>query len=97
LAAVKPDGLFLLLDLMRFAHEIRSTDDFVNQPAKELSEKELKMAETMIETMSAAWEPQKYKDEYRDALMQIIERKAEHKDIAEPGFARGQRRKSWIL
>ena len=84
LAAVKPDGLFLILELMHFAQEILSAGELVNQPAKELSEKELKMAETLIETMSAAWEPQKYRDEYRDALMEIIERKARNEDIAEP-------------
>ena len=83
LAAVKPDGLFLVLELMHFAQEILSADDLVNQPTKELTEQELKMAETLIETMSVAWQPRKYKDEYRDALMEIIEQKAQHKQVAD--------------
>jgi DNA end-binding protein Ku len=83
LAAVKPDGLFLVLELMHFAQEILGADDLVNQPAKERAPQELKMAETLIETMSTAWQPQKYKDEYRDALMEIIEQKAQNRDIAE--------------
>jgi DNA end-binding protein Ku len=41
------------------------------------------MAETLIETMSAAWQPHKYRDEYRDALMEIIERKAQNEEIAD--------------
>jgi DNA end-binding protein Ku len=80
---VKPDGLFLVLELMHFAQEIPSADDLVNQPAKELTPQELKMAETLVDTMSVAWQPQKYKDDCRDALMEIIEQKAQNKDIAD--------------
>jgi len=36
----------------------------------------------LIESMTVAWEPDKYRDEYRTALMEIIERKAQHKEIA---------------
>ncbi len=68
LAAVKPDGLFLILELMHFAHEILSAEDLKNGPAKELGEKELKMAEALIESMCVAWEPEKYRDEYRTAI-----------------------------
>src|SRR5438477_10678174 len=57
LAAVKPDGLFLVLELMHFAQEILSPEELKGGPDKELTEHELKMAETLIETMSAAWEP----------------------------------------
>ena len=87
LAAVKPDGLFLVLELMHFAQEILSAEELVNQPAKEFTPQELKMAETLIETMSVAWQPDKYKDEYRDALMEIIEQKAQHKQIADRPLA----------
>src|SRR5919202_2050872 len=44
LAAVKPDGLFLILELMHFAHEILSPDQLTNGPDKEIGDKELKMA-----------------------------------------------------
>ncbi len=82
LAAVKPDGLFLILELMHFAHEILSADELTTVPAKELSDKELKMAEALIESMAVAWEPEKYRDEYRGALMEIIEQKAQNKEVA---------------
>ena len=39
------------------------------------------MAQALIESMSDAWEPEKYRDEYRTALMEIIEQKAQHKEI----------------
>jgi len=82
LAAVKPDGLFLILELMHFASEIMSTDILKNGSATAVSEKELKMAQALIDSMSVGWEPDKYRDEYRTALMELIEQKAKHKEIA---------------
>ncbi len=81
LAAVKPDGLFLILELMHFAHEILSAEDLKNGPDKEIGEKELKMAEALIESMSGAWEPEKYRDEYRTAIRELIEQKANNKEV----------------
>ena len=82
LAAVKPDGLFLILELMHFASEILSADVLQNGSNAAVTEKELKMAHALIESMSSVWEPQKYRDEYRDAVMEMIEQKANKKEIA---------------
>ena len=82
LASVKPDGLFLILELMHFASEILSPADLKNGPVSAITEKELKMAQTLIESMSVDWEPEKYRDEYRTALMEMIEQKAQHKEVA---------------
>jgi DNA end-binding protein Ku len=81
LASVKPDGLFLILELMHFAQEILTPDE-LNKPAGAITEKELKMAQALIESMSVPWEPEKYRDEYRTALLEIIEQKAQNKEIA---------------
>src|SRR5437762_9953404 len=81
LAAVKPDGLFLILELMHFASEILSADVLKNGSTTAVTDKELKMAQALIESMSDSWEPDKYRDEYRTALMEIIEQKAQHKEI----------------
>lgn len=81
LAAVKPDGLFLILELMHFASEIMSTDVLKSSGATTVTDKELKMAQALIDTMTVAWTPEKYRDEYRTALMEIIESKAKHKEI----------------
>ena len=80
LAAVKPDGLFLILELMHFASEVLTPDE-LNRPKTELNEKELKMAHALIESMSSPWEPKKYRDEYRDAVMELIEQKANKKEL----------------
>ncbi|HWM25117.1 MAG TPA: Ku protein [Chthoniobacterales bacterium] len=82
LASVKPDGLFLILELMHFASEILSPEELKNGPVGAISEKELKMAQSLIESMSVPWEPEKYRDEYRTAVMEMIEQKAQHKEIA---------------
>ena len=81
LAAVKPDGLFLVLELMHFASEVLSPGE-LNRPKTELTDKELKMAQALIDSMSSDWQPEKYRDEYRNALMEIIEQKAQNKQIA---------------
>ncbi len=88
LASVKPDGLFLILELMHFAHEILSPDELNNKPDAAISDKEVKMAQTLIESMSVPWEPEKYKDEYRTAVMELIEQKAQHKEIADRPVAK---------
>src|SRR2546426_4663471 len=80
LASVKPDGLFLILDLMHFASEILTPEE-LNRPTTALNEKELKMAQTLIDSMSSDWEPQKYRDEYRGAVMEMIEQKAKNKQL----------------
>src|SRR5436309_3686735 len=82
LASVKPDGLFLILELMHFASEILSPEELKNGSATAVTDKELKMAQALIESMSDAWEPEKYRDEYRTALMEIIEQKAKNRQIA---------------
>ena len=82
LASVKPDGLFLILELMHFASEILSPAELKNAPVSAITDKELKMAQTLIESMSVDWEPEKYRDEYRTALMEMIEQKAQHKEVA---------------
>jgi DNA end-binding protein Ku len=79
---VKPDGLFLILELMHFASEILSTEVLKNGSATAVSDKELKMAQALIESMAVSWEPEKYRDEYRTALMEIIEQKAQNREIA---------------
>src|SRR3982075_2228060 len=80
LAAVKPDGLFLVLELMHFASEVLTPEE-LNRPKTELNDKELKMANALIESMSSDWDPQKYRDEYRDAVMEMIEQKAKNKQL----------------
>ena len=83
LASVKPDGLFLILDLMHFASEILTPEELKNAPLTAITDKELKMAQTLVDSMTAKWEPEKYRDEYRNAVMEMIEQKAKKKVVPE--------------
>ncbi len=82
LASVKPDGLFLVLELMHFASEILSPSELNNGSSAQINDKELKMAQSLIEGMTVPWEPEKYRDEYRDAVLEMIEQKANKREIA---------------
>ncbi|HTM58112.1 MAG TPA: Ku protein [Candidatus Udaeobacter sp.] len=79
LAAVVVRNSVMMLDLLRYAHELREPQDLV-VPGRALkgtgvSERELAMAERLIDDMTGRWEPQKYKDEYRDDVMALIRKK----------------------
>ncbi len=82
LASVKPDGLFLVLELMHFASEILSPSELNNGSKSAINDKELKMAQTLIDGMTVPWEPEKYRDEYRDAVLEMIDQKANKKEVA---------------
>lgn len=79
LAAVKPDGLFLILELMHFAHEVLEPDSLKSAEAKDVSPKELEMATALVDAMTTEWEPTKYKDQYQTAVMEMIQEKAQNR------------------
>lgn len=81
LAALIPQGAALVLDLMRFQQELRSPAEF-QLPGGELrdykiSDREIDMAGQLVASMTSAWDPGRYHDEYRGALMDWIEQKAQ--------------------
>lgn len=81
LAAVMARGDLLILEILRFPYEVRSADD-LEVPGNDLDElgvtdKELKMAELLVDQMVEEWEPGKYQDRYRDDLLARIREKIE--------------------
>ena len=78
LAGVKPLKHALVLELMHFAEEL-SDGEKLNVPKKfaEPGKREMEMAKALIDNMSSEWNPTKYKDDYRDALLEVIEEKVE--------------------
>ncbi len=79
LGALLVEDDLLVLNLMRFPQELRDAAKFDagTSTAKKTSvpARELKMAEQLVESMAAKWQPKKYRDEYRDDLLKLIERK----------------------
>jgi DNA end-binding protein Ku len=77
LAGVKALKHALVLELMHFADELLDAEK-LNVPKKlEVGKREHEMAEALVKSMSSKWDPEKYKDDYRDALMEVIEEKVE--------------------
>lgn len=75
LAGVKALKHALVLELMHFAEEL-SDSEKLNVPKKlEPGKREIDMAKALVQNMTAEWNPQKYKDDYRDALLEVIEEK----------------------
>jgi DNA end-binding protein Ku len=75
LAAVKSVGDMLTLQTMRFSHEIVDAGS-LNLPAKaEISKKEMDLANTLIDSMSDKFDPNRYKDDYYDKVLGIIQMK----------------------
>jgi DNA end-binding protein Ku len=86
LVAIRParDGV-LMMETMIFADEVVPTDEIDELPeAKELkvSDREVKMAQQLIDSLSSDFEPEKYRDEYREKVLELIERKAAGEEIA---------------
>jgi len=75
LAAIKPEQNGLMLELMHFPHEILDASEFKTPDASNVTKPEMKMALQLIDSMSTEWNPEDYKDEYRQALEAMIERK----------------------
>jgi DNA end-binding protein Ku len=75
LAAVKPKGNALVLELMHFAHELLEPNDLDLPKDEAVGKKEMDMAKALVESMTGKWEPEKFQDEYSNQLMKVIEEK----------------------
>lgn len=82
LAAVYPRGNALVLNLMRFASEIRAEKDFDFPTSSKISEKETKLAKQLVDSMTERWDPEAYQDEYSAALLNWINAKAKKGDVS---------------
>ena len=85
LAAVRPyDGL-LLLETMYYADEVRKPEALdVDLGTTRLQKAEVDMAKSLVENLSAPFEPEKYDDTYRKELLDLIRAKAEGEPLPEP-------------
>jgi DNA end-binding protein Ku len=77
LAGVKPEDGVLILELMHFAEELADPGKLHLPKNLEPGKRELDMAKALVGSMSAKWNPEKYHDDYREALMEVIEEKVE--------------------
>jgi DNA end-binding protein Ku len=87
LVAIRPDrdGRLLMMETMIFADEVVPTDDLDGLPDKDelkASDRELKMAQQLIESLATDFAPERYHDEYREKVLELIEAKASGEEIA---------------
>src|SRR6478735_397157 len=86
LVAIRPaqDGTVLMMETMIFADEVVPKADLDGLPEAEelkVSEREVQMAQQLIESLRTDFSPERYKDEYREKVLQLIEAKAAGQEI----------------
>ena len=86
LVAIRPVDGVLCMETMRYADEVLPTEGIVpDADVGEPSQRELDMAEQLIEALASDFEPDKYSDQYREQVLDLIQRKAAGEEIvAEP-------------
>ncbi|MGI8506068.1 MAG: Ku protein [Solirubrobacteraceae bacterium] len=85
LCALRPTGEVMTLTTMLFGDEVLSPDRIDELDAlgeAEATKRELTMAQQLIDSLSAEFDPAKYRDEYRERVLDLIERKAAGEEIA---------------
>lgn len=88
LAALVPDGDAILLELLRYPHELRSAADLDLPPAdlaaSGVTDAEVAMAKQLLAAIEKPFDPgaEEYRDRYRDDLLALIERKAAGGEVA---------------
>ena len=85
LVAIRPSGDVLLMETMIFHDEVVPTDALDDLPAQgdlTASDREVAMAEQLIASLTSDFEPAKYHDEYREKVLDLVERKAQGEEIA---------------
>lgn len=85
LAVIRVYDQTLVLETIHFPDEVRKTDDVPNVPsADKVTEKELATAIMLIDQLTTEFEPDKYIDDYRTALLELIEAKRTGKELVAP-------------
>ena len=86
LVAVMPKGDALLLEVLRFGHELKDIEKMPlpsKTDEKAITAREIAMAEQLIDGMMTDWDPKKYKDVYYRDVMKIIQEKAKNGEAKE--------------
>jgi DNA end-binding protein Ku len=82
LVALRPLNNALSMETMLYADEVVSTDSLEGLPEDvEVTDRELKMAQQLIDSLADDFKPERYKDDYRERVLEMIDRKAEGQEI----------------
>jgi len=104
LVALVPEGPVLMMTVLRYANEIRDTEDLSLPPKSAkgagVRPREMELAERLIDDMSGPWKPEQFKDTYHEDLMSRIEEKikrGETKELTQPEKETGGRKKAEVI
>jgi DNA end-binding protein Ku len=75
LVVLRPYSRMLVLETMNWPDEIRAAEFPVLAGDPRIRPRELEMAKSLVESLSAEWRPEEFRDEYRDALLALIDEK----------------------
>jgi DNA end-binding protein Ku len=81
LACVRSHDDALVLETMYYADEVRQPEEV---PRPQVREAEVEMAKTLIENLAATWDPERYHDQYRNELLDLLQKKAKGQKLPEP-------------
>ena len=83
LAALRPKDGVLVMSTMVYADELNDASDLVDDDVAdtELSERELKMATQLVESLTEPFEPEQFEDTYRMQVLDLVERKAAGEEV----------------
>jgi DNA end-binding protein Ku len=104
LAALAVRGDVIVLDVLRYAYELRPPDE-LEVPTGSLrglglTDKEVGMAERLVESMAATWDPKRFRDSYRDDVLALVKRRVKAgktEEVEEPERERRPSRTSDVL
>jgi DNA end-binding protein Ku len=83
LVSVRPQDGALLMNTLHWPDEIRATQDLDLPEDVRVSPAELKMAENLVNMMATEFEPSEYKDEYKQAVLKLVEAKVQKREVIE--------------
>ncbi len=84
LAAIRPMGDVLTMATMRFHDEVtdpKEIDELTGEKPEKPDSRELEMAKQLIESLASEFKPSRYRDEYREELLDLLERKAKGEEV----------------
>src|SRR5205085_8412314 len=85
LCALHPNGKGLIMNTLHWPDEIRDTEGLKGLEGEiKINPKELEMAKALIESLAESFDPSRYKDDYRDAVMKVVQAKMEGEVIEAP-------------
>jgi DNA end-binding protein Ku len=80
LGVIKPEGQVIVLNQMRYVSELRDPGELTLPGVGQVSEKELELAQNLIDTLTGPWQPDQYNDTYTEDLQRIIQAKVEGRE-----------------